>query len=380
VADKIDKLVRSHPLRRLRQKAKVKVRPASGGKTQRRDWPSDEVANPGEAFVAAPSLKRTGTGRVELCWKFAGRPVEVLIFRGESPESIDRGAPIARTRRPCITIQGLDSEAISYFELVPHRGRPVIVGERRIRAEGAANLRDLGGYRSRDGRHLKWGKIYRSGNLGRLTVSGLARVKRLGIRLVCDFRTEAEAVMLPDRFPDSPDIGCLRLPIQHGEYEPTIAFERIRSGDYDWISEEFMLQGYIDSVERYPDVWARLFECLADPRHRPLLFHCTGGKDRTGVAAALILLALGVPEETVVADYGLSDGYNAKLRKATYDHLRSFGVDIGKVEPYFTAPEGRIRALLEHVNAGYGSAVSYLVEKAGVSEAMLHQLREALLE
>ena len=66
---------------------------------------------------------------------------------------------------------------------------------------------------------------------------------------------------------------------------------------------------------------ARLFTLLSEPRNRPLLFHCTGGKDRTGAAAALILLALGVPTETVVADYGLSDGYNADVRKAIYEHL-----------------------------------------------------------
>ena len=108
----------------------------------------------------------------------------------------------------------------------------------------------------------------------------------------------------------------MRLPIQHGEFEPTSVFDRIKKGDYGWISEDFMVQGYIESVERYPDVWAALFNLLADRRHRPLLFHCTGGKDRTGAAAALILLALGVPSETVVADYGLSDGYNVDVRRS----------------------------------------------------------------
>jgi protein-tyrosine phosphatase len=198
--------------------------------------------------------------------------------------------------------------------------------------------------------------------------------------MVCDFRTEAEACKLPNRFPDSEAVGCVRLSIQHGDFEPTSVFDRIRKGDFDWISEEFMVQGYIDSVERYPDVWAALFHLLADPRHRPLLFHCTGGKDRTGAAAALILLSLGVPAETVIADYGLSDGYNADVRKAIYDHLRPLGVDIAKVEPYFTAPESRIRALLEHVDARYGSAVDYLTKRAGIGEKTIALLKDGLLE
>jgi protein-tyrosine phosphatase len=256
----------------------------------------------------------------------------------------------------------------------------MIIRERRPVVEGCPNLRDLGGYQTTDGRRIKWGQIFRSSNLGRLTDNGLGRLKRLGIKLVCDFRTEAEALNLPNRFPDSAAVGYVRLPIQHGEFEPTSVFDRIKRGDFEWISEEFMVQGYIDSVERYPDVWAALFQLLADPRHRPLLFHCTGGKDRTGAAAALIMLALGVPTETVVSDYGLSDGYNADVRKAIYDHLQPLGVDIAKVEPYFTAPESRIRALLEHVDARYGSAVGYLVKKAGVNEKTIAVLKDDLLE
>jgi protein-tyrosine phosphatase len=98
------------------------------------------------------------------------------------------------------------------------------------------------------------------------------------------------------------------------------------------------------------------------------------------VAAALILLALGVSEETVVGDYGLSDEYNAEVRHKINDDLRPLGVDIAQVAPYFTAPPSRIRALLEYVDDRYGSAVGYLVKKAGVSEAMLNRLKEDLLE
>jgi protein tyrosine/serine phosphatase len=87
-----------------------------------------------------------------------------------------------------------------------------------------------------------------------------------------------------------------------------------------------------------------------------------------------------MPTETVVADYSLSDGYNVDVRKAIYAHLQPFGVDIAKVEPYFTAPESRIRALLNHVNRIYGSAVDYLVKKVGISEKTIALLRDTLLE
>jgi protein-tyrosine phosphatase len=327
------------------------------------------------------TVLRLAEDSVEIRWNENARGLSLSVYRGDSPDSIQISPPLAHvTEGSSVILAGLAADRPRFFKLAASDGGSLIVGERRPVVEGCPNLRDLGGYETTDGRQVKWGRIFRSSNLGRLTEKGLRQIKQLGINLVCDFRTEAEARKLPNRFPDSEAVGYVRLSIQHGEFEPTSVFDRIKKGDFDWISEDFMIQGYIESVERCPDVWAALFNLLADPRHRPLLFHCTGGKDRTGSAAALILLALGVPSETVVADYGLSDGFNTDVRKAIYDHLRPFGVDIAKVEPYFTAPESRIRKLLEHVDQQYGSAVDYLVKRAGVSEKTIERLKDDLLE
>lgn len=332
------------------------------------------------ARLSPVTVARRGEDSVEIRWNERARDIGVTVYRGDSPERIQTAAPLAQVSGNTSVVLSLATDGPHFFKLVAADGAEAVVGERRPGVEGAPNLRDLGGYEAADGRRVKWGRIFRSSNLGRLTDRGLAQIRRLGVRLVCDFRTEAEAARLPNRFPDSPAVGYVRLSIQHGDYEPTAVFERIKQGDYGWISEEFMIRGYIDSVERYPEVWARFFQLLAEPRQQPLLFHCTGGKDRTGAAAALILLALGVPPETVIADYGLSDGYNADVRRAIYDHLKPFDVDIAKVEPYFTAPESRLRALLKHVDARYGSAVDYLVKRAGVGAETIAKLKGDLLE
>jgi protein-tyrosine phosphatase len=327
------------------------------------------------------AVVRLAEDTVAIQWSENARGLDLSVYRGDLPESIQTTAPLAHvTEANSVTLAGLAADRPHFFKLVAADGGSLIVGERRHIVDGCPNLRDLGGYGTTDGRQVKWGRIYRSSNLGRLTDKGLRQIKHLGINRVCDFRTDAEVQKQPNRFPDSEAVGYTRLPIQHGDFEPTSVFDRIKKGDCDWISEDFMIQGYIESVERYPDVWTALFNSLADPRQRPLLFHCTGGKDRTGAAAALILLALGVPEGTVVADYGLSDGYNVDVRKTIYEHLRPFGVNIAKVEPYFTAPESRIRALLEHVATRYGSAVGYLVKRAGVNEKTIALLRDDLLE
>ncbi|MGE5257428.1 MAG: tyrosine-protein phosphatase [Hyphomicrobiales bacterium] len=318
---------------------------------------------------------------VEIRWSQNARGLDLSVFRGDSPESIDTNLALAHvTEGSSILLTDLGKDSPHFFKLVSADGSELLAGERRPFVEGCPNLRDLGGYETADTRRVKWGLVFRSSNLNRLTDKGLGQIKRLGIKTVCDFRTEAEALKQPNRFPGSEAVPYVRLPIQHGDFEPTLVFDRIRNGDYGWISEDFMLQGYIDSVERYPGVWARLFGLLAEPGNRPMLFHCTGGKDRTGVAAALVLMALGVPEETVVADYGLSDGYNSDIRRKINDALRPLGVDISKVQPYFTAPKSRIRGLLQYVDDRYRSVIDYLIRKVGVSERLLDGLKADLLE
>jgi len=337
--------------------------------------------SPGISGLFPLSVTRLSEDSVEVCWNDGAGDMGLSIYRGESPDGIRTAVPLAEiTGGTSVRLSGLPLDRPHFFKLAAPDGSSATVGERRPVVEGAPNLRDLGGYETADGRRVKWGRVYRSSNLGRLTDRGLGQIRRLGIRFVCDFRTEAEAAKMPNRFPDSEAVGYLHLPIQHGDFEPTSVFDRIKQGDYGWISEDFMVRGYIDSVERYPAVWGRLFALLEDPRRRPLLFHCTGGKDRTGVAAALILLALGVPRDAVVGDYGLSDGYNSDVRRTIYEHLTPFRVDIARVEPYFTAPESRLRALLAYIEGRYGSAVDYLMKKAGISGETIARLKSELLE
>lgn len=102
--------------------------------------------------------------------------------------------------------------------------------------------------------------------------------------------------------------------------------------------------------------------------------------DRTGVGAALILLVLGVSEETVIYDHGLSDGFNAERLKKVHERIESYGVQPEKVDPYLKAPRALIVALLGHIRERYGSAANYLKTEAGVDDATLARLRKELLE
>jgi protein-tyrosine phosphatase len=185
---------------------------------------------------------------------------------------------------------------------------------------------------------------------------------------------------LPDRYPPGPDGRSLLLPIRHGESDPADTFDRIKNGDIGWMTEAYMINGYIKNIDHFAPLWAAFFKTLAEPSNRPLVFHCTGGKDRAGVAAALILLVLDVPEETVIEDHGLSNLYIAAVLESIYDRIRTMGVDPDSISAYFTAPQNAIISVLKHLKKTYGSAANFLVDKAGVDEKLLIQLRDDLLK
>jgi protein-tyrosine phosphatase len=326
-------------------------------------------------------LSRTGDDSVKISWEMRDKTAKVTVFAGESPDAIDHGKPAATvTGSSDVSISGLDPDTRYYFDLVPSDGSNTIISERRVQLFGGVNFRDLGGYQAVDGRRIRWGKVFRSDNLGRLTDRDVIFLQKMGIRLVCDFRTPAEIKKLPDRYPPDSDGQSLLLPIRHGESDPADTFDRIKNGDIDWMTEEYMINGYIKNIDHFAPLWATFFKTLAEPSNRPLVFHCTGGKDRAGVAAALVLLALDVPEETVIGDHGLSNLYIAAVLESIYDRIRTMGVDPDAISAYFTAPQNAIVAVLEHLKNAYGSAANYLVSKAGVDEKLLIRLKDDLLE
>ena len=334
-----------------------------------------------ETRVGDVLLVRTGADSVTLSWEPAGKESEVVVYKGEEPDAIDRQQPAAIvTGKSEVCISGLNPDTRYYFEVVFSEGKKALIGERRVQLEGGVNFRDLGGYRTADGRRVKWSQIFRSDNLGRLTDRDVNYLQKMGIRLVCDFRTPAEIKKLPDRYPAANHGQSLRLPIQHGQSDPANTFDRIKNGDIDWMTEEFMINGYIKNIEEFAHLWATFFKALTDPSNRPLVFHCTGGKDRAGVAAALILRVLGVPGESVIRDHGLSNLYIAVVLERIYTEIRAMGVDPEQISAYFTAPRNAIVAVLNHLEKVYGSASNYLINKAGVDVSLLTRLKEDLLE
>jgi protein-tyrosine phosphatase len=326
-------------------------------------------------------VDRTEQGNFRINWKPRVENLKVSVYAGQSPDAIDfEKAAIRVTNRSSVVLQDLDPNVRHYFAVKPNGDKKIITAERRVKLEGAYNFRDLGGYRSVDGLRTKWGRIYRSDSLTRLTASDQAVLKQIGIRSVCDLRAPAEVKKRPDQLPEDGAIEYLNFPIVSGNFDTVTAHEKIKKGDIEWLTEDYMIKGYINSIDAYATTWAAVFEHLAEPASYPLVFHCTGGKDRAGAGAALILLSLGVSEETVIYDHSLSNDFLADIIPRLYSYFSSFGIEKENLLPYLTAPRSAIIALLDHFRVTYGSAVDYLKNKAGVSQNTLDQLKQKLLE
>lgn len=182
---------------------------------------------------------------------------------------------------------------------------------RQVVLQGAANFRDLGGYATTDGHHVKWGKIYRSADISKLTDADLAVLKGKGITYDVDLRGHNESALAPDRInPGTDYILCPAGSDGLNKWMKSIAHAKGNAGDS-------LMMGFYSKTDslalRYKPFFDKL---LGLPVGQSLVFHCTAGKDRTGIAAALLLYSLGVPYDTIIKDYEATNYYRiAEIKK-----------------------------------------------------------------
>ncbi len=234
---------------------------------------------------------------------------------------------------------------------------------RRLVLEQAVNFRDLGGYPTRDGAMTTWGKLFRADSLDLLTEADLRRLERLGLRTACDLRHPTEADRYPSRFRGHARVAyyhiAVSLPPADDPVVPKLGAARYR-----------LLYPFI--LDHGAPTFRALFERLADPESYPLVFHCTAGKDRTGVVAAVLLLAAGVDRDTALADYLETRRHIEELRARLEAFVRARGVDPARylIDVY---PEAMAGAL-DHLERRYGTAEDYLLG-CGITPAQLDAFR-----
>lgn len=263
---------------------------------------SAALARPAAAPASA-AAQRDGD-LVTLDW--AGLEGPVAVHRLDRPT----GRPSAANRVAVAPAPGLTLAAAAwprpFWLLEDRRGRRLVVGERAIPLEGGNNFRDLGGYHTLDGRTVAWGRLYRSGVMANLTPDDFTRLGSLGIRTVCDLRSTEERTREPVNWP--PGVQPTVLATDYGLDMDALA-GLFRGGPVTGPATRAAMAGfYREMPVSFAPQFRQMFRELVEGR-APLAFNCSAGKDRTGVAAALILSVLGVARETVIQDYLLSNRY-----------------------------------------------------------------------
>jgi protein-tyrosine phosphatase len=251
---------------------------------------------------------------------------------------------------------------------------------RRLDLEGCPNFRDLGGYQTTQGRRVKWGYLYRSGQLSNLTETDLQQVAGLGLDLVCDFRREEEQERDPSLLPQ-PGPRVASLPISPGSND-TFLGQADSFGEADRKAIfNFMVEINRDFALGQQQAYSDMFAHLLAVEEGRMLFHCAAGKDRTGFAAAVIFLALGVSRETIMQDYLLTADYYHPHREL--DRLREkYAMDLPAeaLLPILEVHPDYLQAGLTAIDEEFASVDVYLEDFLGLGEAELGQLRERYLE
>jgi len=266
------------------------------------------------------------------------------------------------------------------------------VTKRHIRLDGQSNFRDIGGYRTVDGKTVRWGQVYRSGELPRLSDSDVDRLEALRLATVVNFLSEDEIdARGKDRLPEG--INEVTLPIS-GEAEQDLAkvvLEARQTADFSSVPVELNAEVHrLLTGEAAREQYATLLRLVADPAYRPLVFHCSHGVHRTGTATVILLSALGVPWETVREDYLLSNVYRKEEAEKRLAELREMAakrqgippdqVDMTNINAFYILEGSYIDATRDEILNQYGSMDAYLRDGLGLSAVEMKQLRDELLE
>lgn len=307
--------------------------------------------NVGSLIQTTTYMMSSGSGRRRLL----GVP---LPQYGLSPESLEKIAPF---------IRGVLARADNHSPRI-------------VDLDGGHNFRDIGGYETSEGRRVRMGLVFRSGSLADLTAEDQDRVARLGIKVICDLRSNRERETRPSRWPESAavDLWARDHESSVGELLHALRAPGMTAGGI----RERMIDIYRKLPYEQADSYRQLFKRIAEGP-LPLMFHCSAGKDRTGVAAALLLTILGVPRDTIIEDYLLTERFfesccRMVFRDPTADRFRE--VDSGVWEPMLRAERVYIETMFEILKGNHGSVGAYLRDVLGADETSRAAIRSKLVE
>ena len=338
---------------------------------------SPNAKNPPMTLIEKTTVNKSQDGFYSIHFSEKGK---WKIHAGSSPEKINWEKFTSIDGKEFQLPDNYVNERL-FFGLVNNDGDTIITTERLMPLKGQPNFRDLGGFKTKDGGYVKWGSIYRSGKLSDLKKQDLNYLSHLNIRSVVDLRNDIEISKDPDRMPE----GATYFQIPVGDKE---------GKGYNKLRRMVMKEGYrkakakalfVDVMRSFADSLAEdirpIFDMLlSEEENASLVYHCTGGKDRTGYTTAMILLALGVDRKTITDDYLMSNYYRKEANIKNMRKIRLTGLDVETIDYAILVRKEYMDAVFRVIDEKYSGTDNYLEIKFGLTEEKRDKLKKRYTE
>ncbi len=273
------------------------------------------------------------------------------------------------------------SETIDLMDRPIHKTDSAFQNEnyRLLPMDGSHNTRELGGYKTTDGKSIKWGMLFRSDKLSDISKADQAYLQNLGIKKIIDFRSKEEKAEDPDIVPKG--ISYIEMPISvDGAMRSKI--EAVLKGETNKEVKSFLIDANKEFVSDYSGVYEDFLKNLIDD-DGPALFHCTAGKDRAGFAAAITLIALGVSKEDVIKDYMKTNQFTEERIEEIIGQIELmtlYQTDAEVLRPLLGVEREYIETAFQTAEDEYGSLMNFIRHGLNISDDDLQKLRTKFLE
>lgn len=301
----------------------------------------------------------------------------INIYYSQTDESPESFVPIKTSKiaDQVTVIDQSNPDIREFYILKTTSAYSGIVTNRYIEMNNIKNFRDIGGYFTKSEEQMKWGSIFRSGDLSSATLYDQEKIRRLGIKTIIDFRTESTSKKYPILV--HPNINKISIPIVQLDskaLDDIILDKNLTQSD----AVRKIQDSYISIIENNKEEFSKMFEVLLDIDNYPVLISGSLGKDRVGIATFLILSAVGIPQNVIVSDYLLSQDY-INVSKIVKDAQSKPEYFQEAVTAIFSVKTSYINYVIDYINQKYGSVDLYLEKQLNLSPQNKNLLRKYLL-